>query len=298
MTSLKGAVIGLGRIGWEVESDLLRNKPSSHVGAMLNNKNIKLVAVCDRNEEKLKSFKNLYPEINVYDSVRNMVLEERDLNIITIATNDVSHSILANLCFKLCENLKVLLCEKPISDNVDNAKIIVEHAKEKGIKFAVNHTRRWMPEYQNVKRIIDCKDLGEPVFFVGFYYGGLRDFIHLADLYNWLTPETPYAFHKIDYGNTTDYMVFEQDIFLSEGRIMITDNAREITYYKSHSSWYYENIRELDVSFKINSKQIPTPISLVYEDLVKCALTEKQPECTGEDGLKALEFSLKFLGGE
>lgn len=293
---LKGAVIGLGRVGWEYDKDVLRQKPASHVGAMFNNKDIELVAVYDKDKKKLETFKKLYPSVKTYGDGFDM-LKENKLDIITIATPDGTHRDLVFGCAELGEP-KVILCEKPIASTIEEAKSMVRICKKNGVKLAINHTRRWMPEYQNVKIAIDYGNFGKPVLFVGYFYGGLRDFCHLADLYNWLTPGTPYTFHKLDYKNEVDYMIFEQDIFFTKGRINIKDNGREIRYYKADSSWHYEGIRELKQSYKVNSRQLPTPISLVYEDLVKCATSEKLPECTGEDGLKALELSLKILGDE
>lgn len=291
---LKGAVIGLGRIGWGLENDVLRMKPATHVGAMLDNRDIELVAVCDIDTEKLKAFNSLYPSAKVYDNFEELV-ENETINILTIATPDKTHAPIVETILKdkNTNDLKVILCEKPISTNTIQAKIMINWCKDKNIKLAINHTRRWMPEYQSVKRTIDFGDYGKPVLFVGYYYDGIRDFCHLADLYNWLTPGVEYSFHRID----AEYLIFEQDIFFEKGRIRISDNARDIRYYKSDKSWFYENINELRQSFKTESKQIPTPISLVYKDLVKCALTNKQPECTGEDGLRALKLSLDVLGG-
>lgn len=292
---LKSAVIGLGRIGWEIESDRLRSKPASHVGVMLMNKNIELVAVCDKNNEKLEKFMKLFPSVNIYNDVFEMLKEE--LDIITIATPDETHKDLVITCVEFGDP-KIILCEKPISNNVHDAKEIVKACNKRGVKLAVNHTRRWVPEYQSVKKVIDSGDYGEPVLFVGYYYAGLRDFCHLADLYNWLTPNTPYAFHRLDYKKTVDYMIFEQDIFLKRGRISIKDNGREMKFFTSEKSQFYEGISELRQDDELFSKQNPSPLTFVYEDLVECALTEKQPKCTGEDGLNALKLSLKVLRGD
>jgi len=305
---LRTVVSGLGRIGWELSFDKKRQQPASHVNAILENPDMELVAVCDINTDRLKTFSNMYPNIKTYVNFFSMIKDENP-DVIVIATPDNMHCF-QTLLSALCTNSKIIFCEKPISDNIPNARKMVNVCKSRNVKLAINHTRRWMKEYRHVKEIIDSKRLGTPVLFVGYYYGGLRDLVHLADLYNWLTPNIPYQFHNIPYRSHTSYMIFEQDIFFTDGRIRICDNGREIITYKSAESEYYENIRELFADevyyncngyigikkmkdYKNNSK---SPLALAYEDIVKCATTSKQPECTGEDGLKALELSLEVMG--
>jgi len=293
---LRTAVSGLGRIGWTLGFDKKRQQPASHINAILGNPDMELVAVCDVNTDRLKMFSSMYPNVKIFVDFLDMIKSENP-DVIVISTPDDVHCF-QTLLGAYCAKPKIIFCEKPISDNLINARKMVNVCKNRNVKLAINHTRRWMKEYKQVKKIIDTKRLGVPILFVGYYYGGLRDLVHLTDLYNWLTPNTPYQFHNIPYKLHTSYMIFEQDIFLTDGRIRICDNGREITTYKSAESEHYENIRELFIDETYHKNNSKTPLALAYEDIVKCATSSKQPECMGEDGLKALELSLKIIGNE
>ena len=56
MKILKTGIIGCGRIGSLLEEDPLRGKPCTHTGGFSALPNIKMVAGCDIDENRLKNF--------------------------------------------------------------------------------------------------------------------------------------------------------------------------------------------------------------------------------------------------
>ena len=58
----KAILIGLGRIGWSLETDALRYHPCTHAGTIASLKSrITLVAVCDSSPEQMRSFMAWWP---------------------------------------------------------------------------------------------------------------------------------------------------------------------------------------------------------------------------------------------
>ena len=53
-------VIGLGRIGLHYAFDDKRPQPASHISAIMDNSNLKLVGVCDMNDKSIKKFQQKY----------------------------------------------------------------------------------------------------------------------------------------------------------------------------------------------------------------------------------------------
>ena len=102
---------------------------------------------------------------------------------------------------------KHLLVEKPLTMDYSEARSIVEHANEAGVKLAICHQYRWMPVFNAIKKMVDQGYLGE-LFFLSMderrsydypdnYYNDqarwliLMDAIHFIDQFRWWTGREP-----------------------------------------------------------------------------------------------------------
>ena len=56
-----------------------------------------------------------------------------------------------------------VLCEKPISNNIDHAREMVAKAKEKGVYFGINLNHRFTPPARKAKEWLDAGKLGTPL---------------------------------------------------------------------------------------------------------------------------------------
>src|SRR5450830_581879 len=145
METLKSAIIGAGIMG------------QAHAKACSQCSDIKLVAVCDVNEEKANKLAKDYGEIAVYTDYMDM-LDKSDADIIHIATPDFAHaeplvnSIKAN---------KHVIVEKPLVTNrndLEKVKNVIEKTEK---KVFINFSQRWNPVYQTVKMALNNQELGE-----------------------------------------------------------------------------------------------------------------------------------------
>ena len=95
--------------------------------------NAKLVAISSLNKEKLKIFKNNF-QINkdlVFNNYNDLIKCD-EIDAVYIATLNDTHLNLIKLC---AENKKNILCEKPMSLNIEEANIAATYIKKFDIMF-------------------------------------------------------------------------------------------------------------------------------------------------------------------
>ena len=77
---------------------------------------------------------------------------------VIIATPPASHFPIAKWCL---ENGLHVLCEKPLTESVAEARELVSLAQQNGVSLAVNQTRRFFPTYQKIRELIVGGTLGD-----------------------------------------------------------------------------------------------------------------------------------------
>jgi len=125
---------------------------------------IRFKAVCDiwtaynqkRVSRLLKKYKHQH---NTYTDYKEMLAGEKDLDAVIIATPDFWHA--EHTIASLKAGLHVY-CEKEMSNTLENAKKMVDAAKETGKLLQIGHQRRSNPRYIHCKeKLIDeAKILG------------------------------------------------------------------------------------------------------------------------------------------
>ena len=83
-------VIGLGLIGMRYGLDPKRKQPASHIAAILENKNLQLIGVCDTEKNARDLFTEKYKKIHVFDNFSELASKinqkQIDCDIIVIST--------------------------------------------------------------------------------------------------------------------------------------------------------------------------------------------------------------------
>ena len=128
------AVIGLGRIGCEFDEKLLSSKPLTHTGIILNNKNSKLIALCDIDKNKLKKYGKKFQITNLYSDYNEMFKNE-NLDCVSICTPPNSHYEITKAACS--SSVKGIFLEKPISISLEQSKKIIKLCKSKNIKLQI-----------------------------------------------------------------------------------------------------------------------------------------------------------------
>ena len=198
----KAVLIGAGRIGFSLGFDKKREQPASHTMAMIKNRRIDLIAAADKNPENLKKWKK-YAKKHKSDALTFSSSDELyknipKIDIITVAVNEESH---LEECIKaIAQKPKLVILEKPVALNMEEAKKILAASKEQKVPVMVNHERRFskdyilaknlLPEIGDIQTVSAELDSGLRVYAPEFEKDGsyslIHDGTHLVDIVNFL----------------------------------------------------------------------------------------------------------------
>ncbi|KAF4307002.1 putative NAD binding rossmann fold protein [Botryosphaeria dothidea] len=161
--TVKIGVVGLGRMGKRHAKTLMYRTPTA-----------KPVAVCTISEVELKWARDFFGAesgVTVYDSYDKM-LEHQGLEAVWVSTSTDLHAPQAIAAIN--KNLHVL-CEKPLSTSLEDARTVVEAAAANPhLKVMAGYSRRFDASYREAKAKIDAGVIGKP-FLVRSQTGDLRD---------------------------------------------------------------------------------------------------------------------------
>jgi predicted dehydrogenase len=179
------AVIGCGHWGPN-HIRVFNSLPDSRVGAAV-----------DLDDKKLRSVREMYPEIRCERDHRR-VLEDPDFDAVIIATPVSSHyemvrdAILAG---------KHVLCEKPLCEKSEQAEELMSLAQAEGRALMVGHVFLFNPGIMKLKELVDTGELGELQYLsasranLGAFCSDINVAYDLAthdiSIFNWLLASEP-----------------------------------------------------------------------------------------------------------
>jgi predicted dehydrogenase len=148
MRKVKVGVVGLGIMG------------KVHTRAYKSHTNAEVVAVCDIDEDRAKSFAKEFSIARVYTDFREMA-EDPELEAVSVATPDFLHR---EPVVAFAKAGKDVLCEKPLATSTSDAEEMVKTARNAGVKLMVAFHNRWSPPYATLKSRVDSGELGHPIY--------------------------------------------------------------------------------------------------------------------------------------
>jgi predicted dehydrogenase len=145
------ALIGLGEQCGRLMDAILDRE-----AGLAKTEGIRFKAVCDIFPYRLRLISNRLKraykhEVTAYESYEEMLAGEKDLDAVIIVTPDWMHAPMTIASLK--EGLHVY-CEKEMSNSLEDAKKMVQTAKETGKLLQIGHQRRSNPRYQVVHKLI------------------------------------------------------------------------------------------------------------------------------------------------
>ena len=137
------AIIGAGGVG------------SIHIRNALNATNIRLVGVCELDNERARASLN-DEAVPIVKNVEDLV--EYEPEGVIIASTTSSHEIVAEAVIKLGIPF---LCEKPLALDLTVAKNIAQEAVKKNVYGAMAFNRRFHSRYSQMRAAIANKEIGK-----------------------------------------------------------------------------------------------------------------------------------------
>lgn len=138
---------------------------SAHLPALSQNSDFELVALCDRNQERLQTVTRKWGIAHFSDQLDDFLLTP-GLEAVIIATPPDSHVRIASSCIE--RGMHVLL-EKPMARTIAECEQIMTKAREAGVHVAVNHEKRFHPTLREIQRLLRGGAIGQP-FFCGVHW--------------------------------------------------------------------------------------------------------------------------------
>ncbi len=136
-------IIGFGRIF------------NKHFEAINQNKNIKLIAICEIDKKKFDNIK--FQNVKKYKSIKSMLSSEK-LDMISILTPSGFH---LNNFLEVSNNVKNILIEKPLATSLKDAKKISSVAKKNNNRVFVVMQNRFNKPILELRNLLKKNKLGK-----------------------------------------------------------------------------------------------------------------------------------------
>ena len=130
-----------------------------HLDDIYTMDNVNVYGVVDLNEERAKKFAKKYGAQS-YDTNYMRYLEDEKCDIVICATYPASHLEILKQCIKY---KKHLICEKPITPDVESASEFVSLVKSADIKVLIGYILRHNETYKKVADMIRGGLIGSPL---------------------------------------------------------------------------------------------------------------------------------------
>jgi len=170
MKRLKTAVVGTGFMG------------RVHLEALRRVEFVDVVAVAGRELEPAKKLGAGYGIERAVSDYRQLIADP-EIDAIHICTPNASHYQMSKDALLAGKHV---LCEKPLSTSVDEAKELVSIAAERKLRNCVCHNLRYYPMVQQMRRMREDGDLGKVLVVQGTYS---QDWLLYETDWNWRIEE-------------------------------------------------------------------------------------------------------------
>lgn len=141
---LRMGIIGMGKMA------------RFHAEWISENKDIQLVAICEKNIERHKEIKEIY-KIPVYSDVDEF-LKLKDLDIAVIVTTNEVHEMLT---IKALNSGRDVIVEKPMSVNYESTQRMIKAAEKNRKQIFVHQSSRWDRDYLLIKDVVASGLIGD-----------------------------------------------------------------------------------------------------------------------------------------
>jgi predicted dehydrogenase len=165
MKRINAGVIGVGFIG------------IAHVEALRRLNNVSVTAISDVAAGLEVKAEHLSVQ-NYYDDYSKLI-HDPEVDCVHICTPNHLHYTMAREALMAGKHV---VCEKPLTTKIDEAKDLVKLADEKGLVHAVNFNVRFYPLMHELKSVIKNGQMGEIFSVHGSY---LQDWLFYDTDYNW-----------------------------------------------------------------------------------------------------------------
>ncbi|HIE51726.1 MAG TPA: Gfo/Idh/MocA family oxidoreductase [Armatimonadetes bacterium] len=320
MSKYRVGIIGLGRIASTIDDEVHGYPavllPYSHTACYRQVPRVEIVAAADVDAAKREAYGERWGIANLYADYREMLAQER-LDLVSVCTPTGVRAPIVIDCARA--GVKAIYAEKPLATSLAEADEMVAVCHERGVKLAINCSRRWHPFYNRAQELIAAGEIGSVLNITAYLHCNIsHNGSHLMDIVRYFADDAPV---KWVFGEMADeekartdedlsgngYLAFangitafvrmmacgrtslELDILGTEGRIRCLSNgvAWELWTAAQRGRW-----PEMTQRFFPYPQHIEAPGVRAIKDLLHCLEHGGEPACSGEDGRAVLELAI------
>lgn len=284
-----------------------------------------LYSICDTDEDRLKSFQEKYPDVNVCTDY-NTLLRNPEVDAVVISSPAITHYSIAKEALLADKDVFV---EKPIALNYNDGEELVSLAREKNKILMVGHLLEYHPAIIKLKDLINSGELGKIKYIYSnrLNLGKFRteenilwsfaphDISVILDLLeempnevsaqggNYLNPDiTDVTITTMDFPGGVKAHIFvswlhpykEQKLVVIGGKKMVmfddVNHKNKLILYGHKIEW----VKRLPVPRPEEAQPIDIekkePLKSECEHFIDCISTRKQPKTDGNNGLRVLKI--------
>lgn len=312
-------IIGLGQIGMEYDIDIPSNEAVfTHAKAFSVHQDFELLGAVDPSTEKRSRFTKKYNKpafLNLAEAFLHT-----DPQIIVIASPTVYHKAILEEALELCKPIAII-CEKPLSYDITEARSMIELCEQKDVKLFVNYMRRSDPGVNEVKERINKGLIAGPFKGVAWYSKGfLHNGSHFFNLLEfWLgayqrstivsvgrlwqnqDPE-PDIFVEFELGSITFLAAWEEsfshytiELLSRSGRLRYEKGGELITWQGTHADPSFPGYTVLKDLPEIIPNSMDRYQWHVAEQLSRALSGKTASICSGREALTTLEYMNQII---
>jgi predicted dehydrogenase len=313
---LKALVLGCGNIAGGYDEFTSKEHSLTHAGAYARNPAFELSACIEPNKTRREAFMN-YWEIpqGFNDLAACRKATGLKFDVASVCTPTPSHAtILEDL---LDSPIQFVLSEKPMTENIADARLLVHAYENAGKILAINYMRSWDPVFDALRSDIYSGKLGDVQSIVVQYGKGLlNNGSHILNLIQFLigSIQAERVNNIINDGRNIDptldatlktengrpiyfcgsdfrhYQLFEMDINLTKGRVNISDGGNYLTVQQIMESEMFPGYRVLG-SGKKQTTSLSNNMDFVMQAIEASSNGKKDIyHCTGRLALTTQEL--------
>lgn len=312
-------IIGLGKIGMEYDINIHSDEfVFTHARAFSNHQDFELLGAIDPSDEKRFLFTQNYRKPAYSDL--SVALQNIDPEIIVIASPTNYHKDILAEVIMLCKPIAIV-CEKPLSYDVKDARLMIELCEQNGVKLYVNYMRRSDLGVNEVKDRITKGKIAIPIKGIAWYSKGfLHNGSHLFNLlefwlgeckgykimsegrlWNGLDPE-PDIFVQFALGSITFLAAWEEsfshysiELLSHTGRLRYEKGGEHITWQSTCDDPNFKGYTILNDSPELIPNSMNCYQWHVTDQLSKALSGQTASICSGIEALTTIEYMHQII---
>ncbi|MFZ5828931.1 MAG: Gfo/Idh/MocA family protein [Planctomycetota bacterium] len=125
---------------------------------------VEIVAFSNRDQAKAQAIKDRFGLAKCYADYREMFDAEKP-DFVDVITPPPSH---AAICAEAARRGIHIICQKPLAPSFDEARAIVDNARQSGVRFMVHENFRFQPWHREIRRLLSAGAIGDRLHSLNF----------------------------------------------------------------------------------------------------------------------------------